>query len=88
MAASDGNISERLKSVDILERFKAVIFQSGGSLCYAGWLAAPSPRYCVYLSILLTSESEKIHHELVFICIRTLEKWRYIYRVLAAKKLI
>ena len=33
VAASDGNISERLKSVDILERFKAVIFQSGGSLC-------------------------------------------------------
>ena len=54
MAASDGNISERLKSVDILERFKAVIFQSGGSLCYAGWLAAPSPRFCVYLSILLS----------------------------------
>ena len=87
MAASDGNISERLKSVDILERFKAVIFQSGGSLCYAGWLAAPSPRYCVYLSFLLTSESEKIHHELV-LRNRTLEKWRYIYRVLAAKKLI
>ena len=46
MGASTGNISERLKSVDILERFKAVIFQSGGSLCDAGWLAAPYRRYC------------------------------------------
>ena len=46
MAASDGNISERLKSVDILERFKAVIFQSGGSLCDTGWPAAPYRRYC------------------------------------------
>ena len=46
VGASTGNISERLKSVDILERFKAVIFQSGGSLCDAGWPAAPYRRYC------------------------------------------
>ena len=36
----------RLKSVDILERFKGVIFQSGGSLCdVSGWPAAPYRRY-------------------------------------------
>ena len=48
VAAWTGNISERLKSVDILERFKAVIFQSGGSLCDAGWPAARSRRYCTH----------------------------------------
>ena len=50
VGAWTGNISESLKSVDILERFKAVIFQSGGSLCDAGWPAAPSHRYYTHSS--------------------------------------
>ena len=59
MGTRTDNISERLKSVDILERFKVVIFQSGGSLCDTGWPAAPSPRWSTQSSLFLP-ESEKI----------------------------